>query len=55
LARGLLSEGLSAQHDAVLSDEADGVSGDAASTGVFTVLSGVGAELMRHFSELGFF
>ena len=50
---GLFSEGLSAEHDTVLADEADGVSGHAAGAGVLSVLSLMGTKLMRHFLNRG--
>ena len=50
---GLLAEGQSAQVESVLSDDSFGGSGNSAVSvlGIFAVLSGVGAELVRHSSD----
>ena len=47
----LLSERLSAQHNSVLSDEANGIACDSASAGILSVSSRVGAKLVGHLSE----
>ena len=49
----LLAEGLSAQVETILSDDSFGGSGNSAVSvlGIFAVLSGVGAELVRHSSD----
>lgn len=49
----VLSEGLSAEQQVVLSDETKVAAGDSASTGVLSVLSGVRFELMWHVFENG--
>ena len=50
---GLFSEASSADHDAVLSDEAGGGLADSALAGVLSVLSRVGVQLVRHVSRCG--
>lgn len=47
----VLSEGLSAEHNIVLSDESKVAAGDSASTGIFAVLAGVRLKLVRHVFE----
>ena len=47
----VLSECLSAEHDVVLSDEAEVAAGDSAGTGVLAVLAGVRLKLVRHVFE----
>lgn len=47
----VLSEGLSAQEQVVLSDETKVAAGDSAGTGVLSVLSGVRFKLMWHVFE----
>ena len=47
---GLLSKTSSAEHNVVLSDESNRVGADAASTGVFSILSGMRVLLVGHLS-----
>ena len=47
----VLSEGLSAEHNIVLSDKAEVAAGDSAGTGIFAVLAGVRLKLVRHVFE----
>lgn len=47
----LLSEGLAAEHQVVLANEAEVAAGDAAGAGVFSVVAGVGSELVGHLSR----
>ncbi len=44
----LFSESLSAEHEIVLSDEAEAAAGDAASAGILSEFSGVRSELVWH-------
>ena len=52
----MLTEGLSAEHEVILTDETVVAVGDSAAASFFAVFPGVGAELVRHFVEkvLGF-
>ena len=47
----LLSEGLAAEHQVVLANEAEVAAGDAAGAGVFSVVAGVGSKLVGHLSR----